>query len=491
MTIGKFKLMRYTGIIRIVGFILMLFSVINIAPIAISFYYHDGGTRAFIDTLLIQLFVGTTAWFIFRKQKTALKTRDGFLIVAVVWFVLGAFAALPFYLSPLVHTSLINALFEAISGLTTTGASVMTNLDLMPHAVLFYRQELQFFGGMGIVVLAVAVLPMLGIGGMQLYRAETPGPMKNRKLTPRIAETAKALWAIYTILTIACAICYWLAGMNLFNAICESFSTVATGGFSPHDASFAFYHSSMIDLIAIFFMFISGINFGLHFTAFRRKSIKVFWQDVEFRYYLSLVLISTLMVFIGLLAHEYYPSTWQDLIRSLFTIVSLATTTGLTNGNFSIWPSFIPLFLLLISMIGACGGSTTGGMKTSRFIILCKLCALQFKKLIHPNAIYPLKFGQQEISQPLVEAVLAFVIIYVAFWFAATLILLTTGLDLTTALSTAALCVSNLGVGLGSVADGFSHLSDVAKSIMMVLMVAGRLEIFTLILLFTPDFWRK
>ena len=346
-------------IIRIVGFILMLFSSSTLIPLLICFFYQDGGAHGFIATGILEAVIGFVAWFPTRKKKLTLKTRDGFLVVALIWIVLSFFASLPFIISPFVHISFTDAFFEAISGLTTTGATIFTNIDSLPHAMLFYRQELQFMGGMGIVVLAVAVLPMLSIGGMQLYRAETPGPMKDSKLTPRITETAKALWIIYVVLTIACIVAYWLAGMTFFDAVGESFGTISTGGFSMHEASFAFYNNHTIDVIAIIFMFLSGVSFALHFSALQQRKLSLYWRDLEFRYYFWIVFsVSVFTVFV-ITMHQVYPTFSGDLVKGFFNVVSLATTTGFTDGNFSTWPSFIPITILFAALIGACGGSTS------------------------------------------------------------------------------------------------------------------------------------
>ena len=483
--------MRYGTVISIIGFILMLFSVSTLVPLAISLYYRDGGVSTFFTAAVAEITVGFCAWFFFRKNKRQLKTRDGFLIVAVVWITLCLFAAIPFYISPLAHQTLVNSIFEAVSGLTTTGASITQNIETLPHAILFYRQELQFFGGMGVVVLAVAVMPMLGIGGMQLYRAETPGPMKDSKLTPRITETAKALWFIYLLLTVACALAYWAAGMNFFDAVGESFGTTSTGGFAMHDASFSFYHSDVINMIAMLFMFLSSVNFGLHYLAFQNRSVKLYWRDVEFRYYVVLVFVVAFIAVLSLYVHHYYANLWQDSIKGLFAVISLISSTGFNNGSFAKWPAWLPYLLIIASLIGACGGSTAGGMKTMRFVLVCKLTALQFKKLIHPNGVYPLKFGEQIIPRSLMESMMAFIAIYLAFLTVATLCLLASGLDFTTAFSAAAISIANVGAGLGGVSDGFSHLHSFAKIVLIITMLAGRLEIFTLLMLFTPAFWRK
>ena len=483
--------MQYTAIIRIVGFMLMLFSSSTVIPFFISLYYLDGGTYAFLITGLAEFCIGFLTWFPLRKRKPILKTRDGFLIVALVWIVLSVFAAFPFCITTLVKLSFTNAFFEAVSGLTTTGATIFTNINALPHAVLFYRQELQFMGGMGIVVLAVAILPMLGIGGMQLYRAETPGPMKESKLTPRITETAKALWFIYLILTVACAISYWLAGMSFFDAIGESFGTTSTGGFSMHEASFAFYHSYTIDIIAIFFMFLSGVSFALHFTVFQRRNITHYWHDVEFRYYFWILIVVSSFTVMVVSIHHVYPTFSGDLIKGVFNVVSLTTTTGFTNGNFSVWPSFVPHLILLAALVGACGGSTSGGLKVMRLVLAMKQSMREMRRLIHPNGVYPIKFGNYPLSADTIEAIWGFIAIFIGFFLVLILVLMATGLDLTTSFSAAVAALANVGAGIGAVAVSFDNIPALAKWMLAIAMIAGRLEIFTLLLLFTPAFWRK
>lgn len=483
--------MRYLSVVRIIGFLLMLFSVSVVVPLVISLFYSDGGTRTFEFTGLLELLVGFSAWFFLRKKAHPLKTRDGFLVVAMVWFVLSFFAAIPFYISPLVHISFTDAFFESVSGLTTTGASIIPSIEHLPHAILFYRQELQFMGGMGIVVLAVAVLPMLGIGGMQLYRAETPGPMKDSKLTPRITETAKALWLIYIIITVACALSYWLAGMSPFEAIGESFGTVSTGGFSLHNSSFAFYQNNTIYLIAIFFMFISGVSFALHFSAFQRRSLKPYWRDVEFTYYFWLLFIVIGTSALVLATHHYYQHFYQDLINSAFNIISVVTTTGFTNSSFNLWPTFLPVMIMCAGLIGACGGSTSGGIKVMRFVLVCKQAMREMRRLIHPNGVYPIKFGSQVLPIETIEAMWGFIGVYVAAVVFCTLALMSSGLNMASAFSATVSALANVGAGIGQVASGFTDVSTFAKWLLSVAMIAGRLEIFTLLLLFTPAFWRK
>ena len=483
--------MRYSVIIRIVSYIMLLFSCSVVAPIFVSLYYHDGDVMPFAITGAIEISIGLIGWLSCRHQKQQLKVRDGFLVVTAVWLSLSLVAALPFYLSSSPHLTLINALFEAVSGLTTTGATILKHISTLPQALLFYRQELQFLGGMGIVVLAVAVLPVLGIGGMQLYRAETPGPMKDRKLTPRIAETAKALWFIYLLLTVACALSYWFAGMTLFDAIGESFSTIATGGFSLHDSSFSFYHSNLIYSIAMIFMLLSSISFAIHYSSFKQRTLKMYWKDIECRFFFWILMISAAFTIFVLLFNHVYSNLSDNIMKGLFTVVSMATTTGFTNAKFSHWPSFIPFMLMFIGIIGACGGSTAGGIKVIRFVLICKQSVRELYHLIHPEGVYPLKFGERILNDRTVQAMWGFIGMFIALFVLLTFILLATGMDLVTAFSAVVDTLANVGAGIGAVTDSFAHVGVIAKIVLMISMIIGRLEIFTVLLLFTPEFWRQ
>ena len=332
--------MHFKVIQRIIGILLVLFSITSLPPIAIDLWYQENTASEFFYSFLVLLGLGIVLWFPVRKVRQDLRLRDGFVIVVAFWFVLGASGAVPFLLHESLNISLTDALFESISGLTTTGATVLTNLDLMPRSILFYRQELQWLGGMGIIVLAVAILPMLGIGGMQLYRAETPGPVKDNKLTPRITETAKALWYIYLGLTVSCAVAYWFAGMDAFDAISHSFSTVAIGGFSTHDASIGYFENPMVELVAVIFMVMGGVNFALHFVAFRRWDLRIYTRDAEFKayiYVLSTVAIICVAYLVLSGAVDDIPSA---LRQGVFHAVSIGTTTGFATSEFYLWPGF-------------------------------------------------------------------------------------------------------------------------------------------------------
>jgi trk system potassium uptake protein TrkH len=407
------------------------------------------------------------------------------------WTVLSTIGALPFVLADDPHLSITDAIFESVSGLTTTGATVITHIEGLPTSILYYRQQLQWLGGMGIIVLAVAVLPMLGIGGMQLYRAETPGPMKDSKLTPRITETAKALWYIYLSLTIACGLAYWLAGMSMFDAVGHAFSTVAIGGFSTHDASMGYFNSPAIDMIAVVFMFLAGVNFSLHFVAFRRHSITGYWRDSEFRFYVLLMSSVILVTVLGLYFTETY-DRWQDaLVNGLFQAVSIGTTAGFTTAEFYNWPGFIAISLLFSSFVGGCAGSTGGGIKVIRLLLLVKQGLREITRLVHPSAQIPVRVGSKTVSSRVVEAVWGFFALYVASFTVMYLALAATGLDLMTAFSAVAACINNLGPGLGTVGANYADMHDPGKWILCFAMLLGRLEIFTLLVLLTPAFWRK
>ncbi|MCG8427109.1 MAG: TrkH family potassium uptake protein [Chromatiales bacterium] len=483
--------MQFAAVQRIVGILLMLFSLTMIPPAMVSFWYDDGAAAAFSIAFVVILMVGGVAWSMVHSEIKELRLRDGFMVVGMFWTVLGVSGSLPFSLSENPHISLTDSVFESISGLTTTGSTVIVGLDDLPPSILYYRQQLQWLGGMGIIVLAVAVLPMLGIGGMQLYRAETPGPMKDSKLTPRITETAKALWYIYLGLTIACTLAYWAAGMTLFDAVCHAFSTIAIGGFSTHDASMGYFDSTLIEMIAVIFLLISGVNFALHFVAFRRQSITIYLQDSEFRFYISILALVAVLASFTLHSTGTYESWHESLTKGIFQAVSIGTTAGFTTADYSVWPGFIAIVLLFASFIGGCAGSTGGGIKVIRFLLLIKQGLREIMRLIHPSAQIPIRVGDKTITSRVVEAVWGFFALYVASFTFMYLALAFTGLDLMTSFSAVAASINNLGPGLAEVGTNYASLNDPAKWILCFAMLLGRLEIFTLLVLLTPAYWRK
>lgn len=476
---------------QIIGLLLMLFSTSMLPPFVMDLFFGEGVLSAFFFSYLILLSLGMFFWLPVRKVKNELRIRDGFVVVVMFWTVLGISGSLPFLFFESLNISTTDAIFESVSALTTTGATVLTGIDSLPHALLFYRQQLQWMGGMGIIVLAVAILPMLGIGGMQLYRAETPGPVKDNKLTPRITETAKALWYIYLWLTIFCALSYWLAGMSWFDAIGHSFSTVAIGGFSTHDASLGFYDSAAVEAVAVVFMFLGGVNFALHYIAFQRKDFCPYITDAEFKTY-ALVLTVAIVTSVLFLFYSGTEKTFYDALRQgVFQAVSIGTTTGYSTTEFYLWPVFLPVFLMFISFVGGCSGSTGGGMKVIRVLLLFKQGARELVKLVHPNAQVVVKIGKQPMSDRIIDAVWGFFAAYVALFVFMMLLLMMAGNDQVTSFSAVAASMNNLGPGLGEVGANYASINDFSKWVLCLAMLLGRLEVFTLLVLFTPVFWRR
>ena len=483
--------MQFAAILRIIGLLLMIFSFTMLPPALVGVIYGDGAIVPFLTAFIVILCAGVVLWLPVRRQHKDLRIRDGFLIVVVFWVVLGISGALPLYFSISPKLTLTDSVFESVSGLTTTGATVITGIDNLPHSILLYRQQLQWMGGMGIIVLAVAILPMLGIGGMQLYRAETPGPMKDNKLTPRITETAKALWFIYLGLTIACGIGYWLAGMNAFDAIAHSFSTVAIGGFSTHDASMGYFNSALIEVVAVVFMLLAGINFSLHFLSWRTLTIKPYLKDPEVQTYFVVLAATASIATLYLYISGTFENFGSALHHGIFQAVSIGTTSGFTTAEYYAWPGFLPVLLLFSSFIGGCAGSTAGGLKVIRFLLLFRQGIREIKRLIHPNALIPVKIGNKPLPERVINAVWGFFSLYVASFAILMLMVMATGVDQITSFSAVAACMNNLGPGLGDVGAQYGDINSVTKWILCFAMLLGRLEIFTLLVLFSSDFWRK
>ena len=483
--------MHFSVVARVLGVLLMLFSLLAYTPsMLVSLLYREAELTSFFFAWLITFVTGFSLWLLTHRSRQEMRTRDGFLVVTLFWTVLSIFGSLPFLFSPDASLSVTDAVFESFSGLTTTGATVITGLDLLPKSILFYRQQLQWLGGMGIVALAVAVLPMLGIGGMQLYRAESPGPVKNDNLVPRLAETAKALWYIYLGLTVICALAYWAAGMSLFDAICHSFSTIAIGGFSTHDASLGYFDSATINMIAVLFMFLAGINFALHFTAWQHRNVEHYLKDPETKFYSAIMFFLALFTVSVLYMTETYAAE-DALVHGLFQSVSIMSTTGFTTADFSAWPYALPYLLIYASIVGACAGSTGGGMKVIRILLIFKQGIREIQRLIHPNAIISVKLGRNLVPDRVIEAVWGFFAVYVLVYLVLLIMLLAMGMDVITAFSAVGACLNNLGPGLAGVAASYADIADPAKWVLSLAMLLGRLEIFTLLVLFMPMFWRR
>lgn len=481
--------MQLRAIQRIIGVLLTLFSLTMLPPALVAWLYAEANIWSFLVAFGATLLFGLLLWLPVRAHRSELRLRDGFVVVVMFWVVLALFGSFPFMYN--LGISYGDAMFEALSGLTTTGATAITGLDDLPHSVLYYRQQLQWLGGMGIIVLAVAILPMLGVGGMQLYRAETPGPMKDTKLTPRITETAKALWYIYLGLTGACALAYWMAGMTVFDAVAHSFSTVAIGGFSTHDESIGFFHSAAIESVSVVFMLLCGINFSLHFLAWRSTSVGPYFSDPEFRTYIMVLSVVAVITTAYLYFSMTFSAFGSALHHGIFQAVSIGTTSGFTTAEYHNWPSFLPVLLLLTSFIGGCAGSTGGGLKVIRVLLLIRQGMREIKRLIHPSAHFSVKIGNKSLPAEVVDSIWGFFSLYVICFSVMSLMLAATGLDLVTSFSAVAACMNNLGPGLGEVGSNYASINPTAKWVLCVAMLLGRLEIFTLLVLFTPEFWKK
>ncbi len=481
--------MQFKALSRIIGVFLIFHSLGLLPPIFVSIYYSDGQLLDFLYPLMFSLICGVSLWGPFRHDTSELRRHEGFLVVAAFWFILSTLSALPFIIGP--HLNFADSFFEAASAFTTTGATVVTHLDNLPRSLLFYRQELQWLGGMGIIVLAVAILPLLRMGGMQLYRAETPGPLKDEKLTPRIAHTARIFWLIYLFMTLICASSYWLAGMTLFDAICHSMSTVSTGGFSTHDASIGYFNSFSIELITILFMYLGALNFSIHYLAIYTKNFRCYLTNPEIQIFTLIIILVILITSLKLYFDHTYPTFTETLRHTTFLTVSIISSTGYTTENFTIWPLFVITLFFFISFIGGCSGSTAGGMKIIRFILLVKQGYREIIRLIHPSIVMPLKIKGRAYEDSVLSGVWGFFSLYVAVFSLVMLVLMAGGLDQVTAFSAVATSMNNLGPGLGGVSENFQHIDDWQKLTLAVCMLLGRLELFTVLILLTPAYWRR
>ena len=482
--------MQLSIVAKTLGLLLMVFSFAQVPPILVDLIYSEGEYLTFVFSFILTVFGGLVLWWPFRTIKKSFRLREGVLIVVSFWIVLSFFGTLPFLITESIsNLSFSNAFFESMSGLTTTGATVLSQLDDLPKSILFYRQQLQWLGGMGIIVLAVAVLPLLGVGGMELYHAESSGIAKDR-LTPKLRNTAIALWKIYLSLTVLCALAYFFSGMSIFDAISHSFSTVAIGGFSTHDSSIGYFNSIPIEMIAMFFMFLAGINFSLHFVAWNNRSLVDYIKDSEFKTYAMVLLSASTIVIIALSLNSEYGSTSETIRHSLFQTISIATTTGFTSQNYSNWPAAIPVFLIMVSFIGACVGSTGGGIKVVRVLVMFRLGMKEIHKFIRPNAQVSIKLNKASINEKALVSVLGFFSLYAISFIFIMMLLMFAGLDQVTAYSATAATMNNLGPGLGEVAQNYGSLGETAKWILSFSMLIGRLEVLTIIAIFHRAFWR-
>lgn len=486
---------------RIVGFLVMSFSFTMLLPAFVALIYDDGGGRAFLEAFMLNFVVGAVIWWLCRHEKSELRSREGFLIVVLFWVVLGTLGAVPFIILEHPDLTFTESMFESFSGLTTTGATVITGLDDLPKAILFYRQFLQWLGGMGIIVLAIAIIPLMGLG--KLYRAEMPGPLKDQKMRPRIADTAKLLWQIYFTLTILCTVAFKLAGMSWFDAVCHSFATISIGGFSTHDASMGYFDSPIINGITVIFLLISACNFALHFALFdhlqhkdkgAKKSGNIFkrlyWKDYEFRSFTVIQLSLFLVCIIVLSAYGYFENAEITFQQALFQSVSISTTAGFTTNDFSQWPSFLPVLLVMASFIGGCAGSTGGGLKVIRVMLLYLQANREIHRFVHPNTVKPIKLGSHVFSGRIEEGIWAFFSAYVFVFIVCWLSSIACGMEAFDAFNAVIAALNNLGPALGSVSSNFTQVPDGAKWVLTIAMVCGRLEVFTLLVILSPVFWK-
>lgn len=480
--------MHFLLVSRILGLFAVLFSMTLVAPIIVAWVFREPTIEPYLQPLLGSFALGIALFAAGLRHQPGLGVRDGFLIVALFWILVSLLGAWPFMLG--LGLGPVDALFESASGFTTTGATVIVDLDQLPPSLLFYRQGIQWLGGMGVVVLGLAIMPVLGIGGMQLYRAEVPGPMKEEKLTPRLAHTARSLWLLYLLLTLICALSYWAAGMGAFDAIAHSLSTVSTGGFSTHDESLGYFDSEAIEIVAVVFMLLAAINFGVHFLVWIRRDPRLYLRDPEVRAFLLFVLGTVVLVGLVLWIEDTQAGLHLSLRGAAFEVVSLVTSTGFGIVDYSHWPDFLPILLIVISFVGGCGGSTAGGIKVIRVLLLWKQGLQELKRLLHPHAILKVRLGHRVVDPAIIQAVWGYFALYVTAFVLLAMMMIHAGLDPVSAFAAVATSINNLGPGLGEVAYHFADVSDAGKLVAVIAMILGRLEIFTILVMLSPEFWR-
>lgn len=482
--------MNLNSVFYLLGWLVAGFGMYMTVPMIASWGYHNADTWAFMQVSIGCMLAGVVAALMFRQEKLKLNHRDGFLLTALAWILMGVLGALPLYLSG-AAPDFVTALFESVSGVTATGASAISNLDSMGHGILLWRAMLQWLGGMGIIVFAVAVLPFLGIGGVQLFKSEIAGVNKD-KLQPRISETARILWTVYASLTLACTLALWAGGMTLLDAVCHAFSTISTAGFSTHDASVAYYDSALIEGIIMVFMLLGAINFTLHFKIAAGRSLKPLWESEEVGLFLGVLLLASTFVVLTLMLHNY-GSLGVSLRDGLFTTVSILTTTGFSTADFNIWPVTAPLIILMIMFMGGCSGSTSGGIKVQRALLIVKHGFREVKRLIHPHGVVHVKVDNRMVGDTTIQSVWAFVGLFTVSFLVVALILSAYDIDLVTAFSASAATITNTGPGLGNVGPTHTYgwMPNGAKLTLCFAMLLGRLELFTFLVLLNPLFWRR
>jgi trk system potassium uptake protein TrkH len=480
------------AVVALVGRLIVLFALLMLVPLAFAVVGGDGGERAFVFGTLGTAGVGLLMSLAGRRFRRELQPRDGFLLVAFTWALLPAFGAVPLLLA-MPGLSVTDAYFEAMSGFTATGATALQKLDALPLSINVWRCLLQLIGGLGIIVLAVAILPMLGVGGTQLFHAEVTGPIKDQKLTPRIAETARGLWTVYFVFAFGCFLAYRWAGMSWSDAFMHMCTTISLGGFSSHDLSFGHWNSPRIEAVAVLFMLLAGVNFALYFVAWRQRAPGVLWRDIELRAFAAVLIVSVAVIVSFLTLHDHHNSLEQTLRHTVFHVVSVATTTGYASYDYAQWPVFAPLLIILLGCFATSGGSTGGGIKMIRMLLLLKQARREMVRIVHPNVVNPVVLSGATVSARVMQSVIAYMMLYGATLVGLTMLLLFSGLDVLTAFTAVVACVNNIGPGLGDVgpAVNYSSLSDFQTWVCTFAMMLGRLELLSLLVLLTPEFWRR
>lgn len=481
--------MRLFPIFHLCSVLLILYSVSMFGPILVNVWYEDGDFNGFFTTFVLAFSVGITGWQLTRRGNTKLSSRDGFLVVVLFWLVFSVVSALPFMIDNSVNASVTDAFFESISGITTTGGTIMPHVDSLPHAILFYRAQLNFLGGLGIIVLALAILPLLGVGGSKLYQSESVGPLREDKLSPRLADTAKQLWLVYSGLALAAMLSYKVAGLGWFDAVCYALSTVALGGFATHDAGLGFYNNLSVEMVAGVFSFLSGINFALYYRLTIARSMMPLLKDPELKAYALIAVGVAAFTIIELWRSGRFPVT-ESLVHGFFQSMSVMTDNGLTTADYPNWPAHIAIFLMLSSYIGGCVGSTAGGIKVMRVLLCYRQTHQEIKQLIHTNGIFPTKINTHIVSDRMMQSVWSFAFLYIFISVVFVVALMMCGEDIQTAFGTVSACINNMGIGYGDTAVNFASLTDTGKWLMCAAMLLGRLEVFPILVMFSRTYWR-
>ena len=476
-------------VLRTFGLLLLAFGATLVLPMAISLLYSDGEFSHFAAACVTGVVAGLALWLPVRRRALVLRSRDGFVIVALVWAVMGLTGAVPFMLT--LGLGFPAAFFESVAGYTTTGSTTLIGLDALPPSILLYRQQIQWLGGLGVIVLAVALLPMLGIGGMQLYKGDTPGPFKDERITPRVTRSARSLCFVYVVLTLLCAAAFWFSGMSLFDAVSHSFSTLSTGGYSTHDENIGYFKSFPIEVVTIVFSLIGAISFNEHFVALRTLQLQRYQRDTQTRVFLGIIVVLTIVTTAVLYLQGTYTSLPDALRHGLFASAAAVSTSGFDIADFALWPLALPVLLIFAMFVGGCAGSSAGGMKVIRYVVLFKRVGVHIHRLIHPQAIRRMKLDGQPVPDSVVEAVGGFFAVYVVVFVIFMILAMMDGMDQVTAFGAVATSINNAGPGLGSVAMTFADVSPQGKIMFAIAMLFGRLEIFTFLVLLTPAFWKR